>query len=116
MNWYLVKLIFSLEPLKASDKVGRFEEQLRLVSEETHDLAILRGRRMGKTIESDSLKDSGSMEQRRFVDVKEVIAIAEWKDGVELESRRIEAADGESFINSVLLHSLRLSARTPVLF
>lgn len=116
MKWYLVKLIFSIEMDASATCPAQFDEQLRLVEEETHDLAILKARRLGKKLESRFHNSNNQLVSWVFVDVKEVILIDAIEDGVEIYSNTVEADDREGFINSVLLRSLHLSARTPVLF
>ena len=120
MKWYLVKLVFSIE--FESHRNGelhspaQFDEQLRLIEEETHDLALLKARKLGKSLQSSFNDSTTEMVSWVFIDVKEVILIDAIRDGIEVYSDTIETDDRESFINSVLLRSLHLSASTPVFF
>jgi hypothetical protein len=120
MKWYLIKLVFSIEfemtQTENSKRPAQFDEQLRLIEEETHDLAILKARRLGKKLESAFINANNQLVSWVFVDVKEVILIDTIQDGVEVYSDTIETDDRESFIHAVLLRSLHLSAKTPVLF
>jgi len=116
MKWYLVKLVFGVSELDQPENApAKFDEQLRLIEEETHDLALLKARRLGKKFEGSFFRGE-HLTTWTFIDVKDVVLLDVIQDGIEIYSDMIETNDRESFINSVLLRSLHLSARTPVLF
>jgi len=110
MNWYLSKLIFSIEPAEQGNK-AQFDEQLRLVQSSNEADAYFKAKQIGKSIQSEFENEEKENVQWRFVDVSEVIEIKEIKDGMEVYSTTHETYEKENFINSVLQKGIAIQSR-----
>lgn len=110
MNWYLAKLIFSIDPEIKSIK-GEFDEQLRLITAPTESDAYFKARRIGKEQEVKITGENTATIFWKFVDVSELIPLNEIKDGIEVYSTTHETLEKESFINSVRQKGIAIQSK-----
>jgi hypothetical protein len=99
MNWYLTKLVFSIEI--ENKKCSQFDEQLRLVSALTNEEAFYKARTVGK---NEAVVFKNELQKRvawEFIDVSEVILIPDLKDGTEIYSHTHETQDANDYIRFV---------------
>ena len=76
MNWYLVKLIFSIEvENRISNNLAEFDEQLRLIEDHSQEAALLKARKLGKSICTTFHNTSNQKVSWRFIDVREIIGL-----------------------------------------
>jgi hypothetical protein len=110
MNWYLAKLIYSLDgyenPINA-----QFDEQLRLVNASDEETAYFKAKHLGKEMQSNFKTENGNDLRWSFIDVSELIKLNNLSDGVELYSNTIETHDKKSFIQTVLQKGLAIQSR-----
>lgn len=118
MKWYLVKLIFSIEFENQNNLLtnssAQFDEQLRLVEDYSEHTALLKARKLGKSLESSFLNANKKLVHWKFIDVREIILIDQIQDGIEIYSNTIETADREEYIHTILQRSLYLSIKQPI--
>ncbi len=115
MNWYLTKLIFSIDA-DYENKNCQFDEQLRLVSAVDEPEAYLKAKHLGNNLQTKIFTENNEAVFWNFVDVSEVIAVEEIKDGVQVYSSTYETYDKEIFINSVRQKGLAIQTKSTALY
>ena len=110
MNWYLVKLIFSLDGYNDA-KNAQFDEQLRLINATNEEAAYFKAKQMGKQFQSTFSNENGNLLSFNFIDVSEVIKVEQLSDGIEIYSNTIETHDKRSFIQSVLQKGMAIQSK-----
>lgn len=115
MNWYISKLIFSIERDGATSGKAQFDEQLRLVTAKNTNEAYFKARGLGKKEESIFTDIKNETIKWRFVDVSEVSFLGELKDGIELYSNTLEVQEKKGFINSILQKGMSIQIKGLVL-
>lgn len=111
MNWYLAKLIFSINPDNERVK-SEFDEQFRLIKATDPSSAHIKARAIGMKEEELGKKEKVNW---LFVDVAEIIQLQELSDGMEIYSNTLEISEKENFINSVRLKSLAIQSKSLLL-
>jgi hypothetical protein len=111
MDWYLVKLIFSIDRADKKDR-AEFDEQLRLISANTVADAYLKAKVMGQKLQGTFYDDRNARVIWNFVDVAEVILLGEIEDGAEIYSNTLETEEKENFINSVRRKGMAIQAKS----
>lgn len=99
MNWYISKIVFSIENTQAS--TPQFDEQLRLVAADSTEEAFLKARTIGLSEEETFCNDSQKEVKWAFINVSEVIPMRKLEDGIELYSRIHETAEAKSYISFI---------------
>ena len=115
MNWYLTKLIFSIDAEYDNGK-SQFDEQLRLVTAINESEAYFKAKNMGKGLQTKIFTEKNEAILWNFVDVSEVVSVDEIKDGIEVYSSTHETYDREIFIDSVRQKGIALQAKNLLLF
>jgi len=110
MNWYLVKLIFSLDGYD-NTKNAQFDEQLRLINATNEEAAYFKAKQMGKQFQSTFSTENGNLLSFNFIDVSEVIKVEQLSDGVEIYSNTIETHDKKTFIQSVIQKGMAIQSK-----
>ncbi len=110
MNWYLVKLIYSLDGCDNTTN-AQFDEQLRLINANNEEGAYFKAKQMGKQFQSSFTTENGNLLSFNFIDVSEVIKVEQLTDGVEIYSNTIETHDKKSFIHSVLQKGMAIQSK-----
>lgn len=113
MQWFLAKLIFSLDIQPTTSTLNQFDEQLRLIKEETRDMAVLKARHLGKKMQTKIETSQGRTIAWNFVDVKEIIQLGDLTDGMELYSTTFESSNRDEYVKAVMMRSLYLSDSLP---
>lgn len=107
MNWYISKIVFSIENTQASKP--QFDEQLRLVAADSTEEAFLKARTIGLNEEEIFFNNDKKEMKWAFINVSEVIPINKLEDGIELYSRIHETEEAKSYIN--LIHQKAVAIR-----
>ena len=110
MNWYLVKLIFSLDGYNDA-KNAQFDEQLRLINATNEEAAYFKAKQLGKQFQSTFSNENGNLLSFNFIDVSEVIKVEQLSDGVEIYSNTIETHDKKTFIQSVIQKGMAIQSK-----
>jgi hypothetical protein len=111
MNWYLVKLIFSIDRADKKNK-SEFDEQLRLVSANSMADAYLKAKVLGQKLQGEFYNEDNARVVWGFVDVPEVIELDGIEDGAEIYSSTHETDEKENFINSVRRKGMAIQAKS----
>lgn len=117
MNWYLTKLVFIIDtennsgPSDSQNQKAQFDEQLRLIHALDESDAYFKAKSIGKKQQSQFSNASNETVTWRFVDVSEIVLVAELKDGVEVYSTTHETYEKENFINSVRSKGMAIQTR-----
>ena len=113
MNWYLVKLIYSIDGY-SNQTNAQFDEQLRLVNAPNQEGAYFKAKQLGKQLQANFKSDNGATLTWTFIDVNEVLKVEQLSDGVEIYSNTIETYDKKSFIDTVLQKAMSIQSKSLV--
>jgi hypothetical protein len=111
MNWYIVKLVFSIEQNEKEVVHSQFDEQLRLVQANNTNQAYFKARAIGKKEEVSFSDVQNETIKWRFIDISEVNFLGELKDGLELYSSTVEIDEKSNFINAILQKGMSIQSR-----
>ncbi len=100
MNWYMVKLVFSVVS-GSGLHTPQFDEQLRLISSHNPEEAYHKARILGLRNQDSFVNDKGGMVRWHFVAVADLLPIEEFKDGMELYTSTHETDDSSTYIRQV---------------
>ena len=98
MNWYLAKLIFRIV-CGDGNHTPQFDEQLRLISAENNEQALMKAQMLGENEGDDN--SSYKIVKWRFINIAELYRITELIDGAELYSRVQETDDADAYMELV---------------
>ncbi len=110
MNWYIVKLVFSIDRDQVA-KSAQFDEQIRLVQARNSSDAYFKARNIGKKEETAFSSDRNETIKWRFIDVPEISLLGELKDGAEVYSNTIEIEEKTSYISSILKKGMGIQSK-----
>ncbi|HEY3402324.1 MAG TPA: DUF4288 domain-containing protein [Ohtaekwangia sp.] len=110
MNWYIAKIVFGISAENQEKK--QFDEQLRLISADCQEEALLKARMIGLAEEDSFLNDRNQHVQWEFINVPELIPLKDLEDGMELYSNIREMAEAKSYINFVHRRAVELQLNT----
>jgi hypothetical protein len=106
---FLVKLSFHV--ISADGRFSQFDEQLRMVAAENSEIAILKGRGIGRT-EQGTISDANNVNLHwKFIDVTEIYELDELGDGEQLYSTTLET-DAASYIPYLRSKAMELQAKS----
>lgn len=100
MNWYLVKIVFRICPIKDAVR-PQFDEQLRIVSADSKEEALLKARIIAIGEEDFCLRQENNQVTWEFINIPEITEVSTPGDGQQLTSRTIETEAPEDFIREV---------------
>jgi CHASE3 domain sensor protein len=109
MNWYIAKMVFSIQSDKAPE-MAQFDQQLRLISAENGMEALQRARAAGKEEENILIAETNGTLVWKFIAVEELHEV-KLKDGEELSSRIHETDDAATYMQYVRQKSEEMEAR-----
>jgi hypothetical protein len=111
MNSYLAKLVFNIRIDNGTEN-KQFDEQTRLVQANTIEAAFLKARALGKNHEESFVNKENHLVEWKFIDVTELYALNNAKDGEELYSTTHEIDNAGSFIKYVQDKSMLIQAKS----
>jgi hypothetical protein len=100
MNWYIVKLVFSITA-ENQLHAPQFDEQLRLIAGNSKEEAFMKARILGLGEEDAFFNDRQNRVTWEFINVAEVIPVQKLEDGSEIYSNIYEPEEARSYINYV---------------
>lgn len=106
MNWYIARIVFSIQTEEKSSK-DQFDEHLRLIAATSQEEAVLKARVLGLQ-EEDGLINSKAKARWEFVNVLDVQPIEALVDGIELYSTIFEKDKSDDYIHYVHLRASHL--------
>lgn len=80
MDWYLVKLIFSIHIDNENDNT-QFDEQTRFIQANNLEQAFFKARAIGKQEEESFLNKNNRLVSWKFIDIVDLHALQQIKDG-----------------------------------
>lgn len=110
MNWYLAKMIFNIRIGDGNNT--QFDEQTRIIHAANAESALFKARAIGKKHEESFVNSENNLVEWKFIDVTEVFALNEIKDGEELYSTTHETENSDSFIRFVHDRSMLIQAKS----
>lgn len=110
MNWYLTKLVFNIRIDNGNH--SQFDEQTRLVHATSIESALFKARSIGKKHEESFINADNNLVEWKFIDVTEVYALNDIKDGEEIYSTTHERENSDSFIRFVQDKSMLIQAKS----
>ncbi|MEQ9590997.1 MAG: DUF4288 domain-containing protein [Cyclobacteriaceae bacterium] len=100
MNWYIAKVVFNIA-IGEGNHTPQFDEQYRLIKEQTMQTAFEKAERLGLAEEEILLNDKNEIIKWEFVGVSELYPIDQLSDGMELCSTIREEQDRALYIETV---------------
>ena len=115
MNWFIVKLVFSITA-ENTDHKPQFDEQLRLIQAQGHEEAFIKGRTLGLGEEDCFLNDKQNKVKWEFINVAEVVPVTTLADGAEIYSQIHETNEAKAYIHDVHQKAIfiRMNSRTAI--
>jgi hypothetical protein len=99
MKWFVAKIIFRIS--SEGSRLDQFDEHLRLVAAHNFDEAFLKARMLGISGEDIVYTNRDTTVRWEFINVAELIAIEDLKDGSEIYSSIHETDEGSNYINHI---------------
>lgn len=107
MNLYLSKLVFNIL-IDNNKETQQFDEQTRIIEANNLESAFLKAKALGKKEEETFFNEKNQQISWKFIDVTDLYALQEFKDGEQLFSNTHETVDGDSFIKYIREKSMLL--------
>ncbi|HET6226824.1 MAG TPA: DUF4288 domain-containing protein [Bacteroidia bacterium] len=100
MNLYLSKLVFNIS-IDNNKENQQFDEQTRIIEANNLESAFLKAKALGKKEEETFFNEKQQLIAWKFIDVTELYALKEFKDGEQIFSNTHETMDGDAFIKYI---------------
>jgi hypothetical protein len=97
MNLYLAKLVFSIN-IENEKQTAQFDEQIRIIESNDLEGAFFKPKAIGKQEESSFKNTKNETVNWKFIDVSELYALTNVKDGQQLYSVTHEMDSANAFI------------------
>jgi predicted glycosyltransferase len=110
MNRYLAKLMFAVNVENRGD-MAEFDEQIRIIEARTLEGAFYKARSIGKAEEETFTDRDNHHVSWKFIDVAEVYALGDMKDGEQVYSNTHRIADSTSYITYIRQKSMEIQAK-----
>jgi hypothetical protein len=111
MKTFLAKLIFNIN-INNGIEYSEFDEQVRLIESVSIEDALYKARMIGKKEEETFVNISNDLVKWHFVDVCELYALDEVRDGQQLYSNSIKMNDANSYIQYVRNKSMEIQTKS----
>ncbi len=110
MKLYLAKLMFNIH-VDGSEGASEFDEQVRVIVSTNSEDAFYKARAIGKKEEETFVNNNNKLIAWKFIDVAEVYALDELKDGEQLYSCTHKTTDSDSYINYIRQKSMEIQVK-----
>ncbi len=111
MKTFITKLIFNVQANKDGND-EEFDEQLRMINAASKQDAFYKAKALGRQEEEIFVNHQNQLITWKFIDVAEVIDLAELKDGELLCSQTLKTEDAEGYIQYVRQKSIEIQAKS----
>jgi len=105
MNLYLAKLVFNIN-IENEKTASQFDEQIRLIEALDMEGAFFKAKLIGKQDEDSFTNEKNEKVNWTFIDVSELYALKDIKDGEQLYAHTHETEKPDSFIEFTRKKSL----------
>jgi len=113
MNWYIAKVVFNIA-VGDGNHTPQFDEQYRLVKEQTIQAAFSKAERLGAGEEEIMLNDKNELVKWEFVGVSELYPIDDLRDGMELCSTIREEVDRTLYIQTLQMKNAYVRSKLEI--
>jgi hypothetical protein len=114
MNWYVAKIIFRICN-EGSQKL-QFDEHIRVIKADNFDEAFLKARILGISEEDSFLNKKNKQVRWEFINVAELYALSELKDGSEIYSSITETEEAGNYIHNIHQRAIFMQTKERPLF
>lgn len=111
MQQYLAKLMFNIH-IENGKNHTQFDEQIRLIEANSYETAFQKARSLGKHEETIFLNKDNKTVSWKFIDVTELFALQNFKDGEELFSITHEDQNPNSYIDYIREKSIEVQVKS----
>ncbi len=110
MQKYLAKLMFNINIDNGID-ASQFDEQVRIIESRNLEDAFHKARSIGKKEEETFLNAENKLVNWEFIDVSDVYALEEVKDGEQVYSTTHKIKDNQSYISYIRQKSMEIQVK-----
>ncbi|WP_343701577.1 DUF4288 domain-containing protein [Chitinophaga sp.] len=110
MYWFVAKIVYQIICGKG-EHLPQFDEQLRLISAVTKQEAWKKAQQIGEQEQYAFRNQKEELVEWRFINVPELIALDELKDGMELYSRVEEPDNAGSYVALLQMKAAQLQSQ-----
>ena len=110
MEKYLAKLMFNINIDNGND-ASQFDEQIRIIESPSLEEAFYKARVIGKKEEEVFTDTQNKQISWQFIDVSDVYALEDVKDGEQIYSNTHKTNDTGSFIKFIRQKSMQIQAK-----
>ncbi len=107
---YIAKLVFNINIDKGKHN-SQFDEQTRLIEAKNLEEAFFKARKIGKSEEVEFTNNESKTVNWKFIDVSNLYALNDVKDGEQIYSTTHESEDAGSFIQFIRQKSMLIQAK-----
>ncbi len=111
MNWYLATLVFNIN-IDNGKHTSQFDEQVRLLQASSVEDAFYKAKYLGKQEEDSFTNSENQTVAWKFIDVADLHALQNVKDGQQLYSTTHEKEDSGSFIELIRHKSMVIQTKS----
>lgn len=110
MNRYLAKLMFNIN-IDNGNHASQFDEQIRVIDSLDLESAFQKARLIGKQEEETFFNNEKKSVSWKFIDVTELYALENLRDGEQVYSLTHEKEDTHTFINYIRHKSMLIQTK-----
>lgn len=110
MNWFVAKIVYQIICGQGLHQ-PQYDEQLRLISAASKQEAVNKATAIGQQEQYSFLNQKQELVEWRFINVAELYALDELKDGMELYSRVEEPENEASYVALLQMKASQLQAQ-----
>ena len=111
MNWYIAKMVFNIS-IDNGKHTTQFDEQTRLIQATSIEDAFFKARHLGKQEEDSFTNKDNKSVTWKFIDIADLYALQNVKDGEQLYSTTHEKEDSDSFIKLIRHKSMVIQTKS----
>src|SRR5437868_6567719 len=110
MNWYIAKMVFNIN-IDNGKHASQFDEQVRLIQATSLEDAFFKARHLGRSEEDNFVNSENKQVKWKFIDIADIYALQNLKDGEQLYSTTHEKEDSKSFIELIRHKSMVIQTK-----
>jgi hypothetical protein len=103
-NFFIAKIVWQIK-IENKPLMCEFDEQLRLIKAENHELAFEKAMAIGHNQDETFLNNKGQKVSWNFINVEFIKEIISFEDGLEICTQTINVNDAQAYINEINVKS-----------
>jgi hypothetical protein len=111
MEKYLVKLMFQIN-INNGANASQFDEQIRVIESKSEAAAFVKARAIGKKEEAYFTNNNNETVSWQFIDVTDIFALEDFRDGDQVFSNTKKIKDTNYFIKYIRQKSMEIQAKS----